>query len=91
VAKAEAPVGAPPKVSRNGRAAATAGPDPEAAAKRAAATIATRIERESVPQEPRPQTKAAAKRERQAAHPRKETASERNLREKRESGRSGGA
>jgi excinuclease ABC subunit A len=59
--------------------------DPEVAAERAAAVIATRIERESAPQEPRPQTKAAAKRERQAAHPRKETASERGLREKRES------
>ena len=62
---------------------------PEAAAARAGATIATRIERESAPQEPRPQTKAAAKRERQAAHPRKETASERNLREQREAGKHG--
>ncbi|MBA4181021.1 MAG: excinuclease ABC subunit UvrA [Anaerolinea sp.] len=62
---------------------------PEAATARAAATIATRIERESAPQEPRPQTKAAAKRERQAAHPRKETASERNLREKREAEKQG--
>ena len=66
-----------------------AGPNPEAAAAAAAATIGTRIERESAPQAPRPQTKAAAKRERQAAHPRKETASERGLREKRESDRSG--
>ena len=64
---------------------------PDAATARAAATIATRIERESAPQQPRPQTKAAAKRERQAAHPRKETASERNLREKRESEKSGSA
>ena len=62
---------------------------PDAATARAAATIATRIERESAPQQPRPQTKAAAKRERQAAHPRKETASERNLREKRESEKKG--
>jgi hypothetical protein len=59
--------------------------DPEAAAAAAAASIGARIERESAPQQPRPQTKAAAKRERQAAHPRKETDSERNLREKRES------
>ncbi|MEO9255203.1 MAG: excinuclease ABC subunit UvrA [Tepidiformaceae bacterium] len=59
--------------------------DPEAAAAAAAVTIGARIDRESAPQLPRPQTKAAAKRERQAAHPRKETDSERNLREKRES------
>lgn len=64
-------------------------PSPEAAAARAAAVIATRIGRESAPREPRPQTKAAAKRERQAANPRKETASERNLREKREAERGG--
>ena len=57
---------------------------PELAAARAAGTIGTRIARESVPQEPRPQTKAAAKRARQLAHPRKETDSERNLRERRE-------
>ena len=68
----------------NGRKATAAGPDPEASAKRAAASIGARIERESTPQEPRPQTKAAAKRARQAANPRKETASERSLREKRE-------
>ncbi len=61
------------------------GPDPERSAAAAAATIARRIERESAPVAPRPQTKAAARRERQAANPRKETASERNLREKRES------
>jgi excinuclease ABC subunit A len=78
--------------SPNGRKAATkaaapAGPNPEESAARAAATIATRISRESAPQEPRPQTKAAAKRERQAANPRKETASERNLRERREQDR----
>ncbi|MBI2766579.1 MAG: excinuclease ABC subunit UvrA [Chloroflexi bacterium] len=50
----------------------------------AAAVVLARIDRESAVPEARPQTKAAAKRERQAAHPRKETASERNLREKRE-------
>ena len=58
----------------------------EAAAEAAAASMAARIERESAPVEPRPQTKAAAKRAKQAANPRKETASERNLREKREAG-----
>jgi hypothetical protein len=52
----------------------------------AAATIGRRIERESAVPEARPQTKAAAKRERQAAHPRKETASERSLREQRAKG-----
>ncbi len=61
--------------------------EPEAAAERAAASIGARIERESTPQQPRPQTKAAAKREKQAAHPRKETASERGLRERREADR----
>ncbi|MEO6397409.1 MAG: excinuclease ABC subunit UvrA [Tepidiformaceae bacterium] len=80
----------PVAAKQNGRVAATVSggepaETPDAATARAAATLATRIERESAPQEPRPQTKAAAKRERQAAHPRKETASERNLREKRES------
>jgi excinuclease ABC subunit A len=72
---------------RNGRAVKAALPapasEPERAAARAASTIGTRIARESAPVEPRPETKAAAKRARQAAHPRKETASERNLREKR--------
>jgi excinuclease ABC subunit A len=81
VALPDAPEVVPAVASRNGRRAE----DPEAAAERAAAVLATRIERESAPQEPRPQTKAAAKRERQAAHPRKETSSERGLREKRES------
>jgi len=52
----------------------------------AAAAVVARIERESAPQEPRPETKAAAKRARQAASPRKETASERSLRERRERG-----
>ncbi|MGI8926054.1 MAG: excinuclease ABC subunit UvrA [Tepidiformaceae bacterium] len=66
------------------RATPAPGASPEAAAAAAAASIASRISRESAPVAPRPQTKAAAKRARQAAHPRKETASERNLREKRE-------
>ncbi|MCC7364508.1 MAG: excinuclease ABC subunit UvrA [Dehalococcoidia bacterium] len=57
--------------------------DPEQAAAAAIATISERIARESVRQEPR-QTKAAEKRARQAANPRKETASERALREHRE-------
>jgi len=58
----------------------------EAATAAAGARIAARITREtSQAGTPRSQTKAAAKRERQAANPRKETASERNLREKRES------
>ena len=82
------PLVEPIVAKRNGRVAVTTievPETPDAATARAAATIATRIERESAPQQPRPQTKAAAKRERQADHPRKETASERNLREKRES------
>ena len=86
------PIAAPIATKRNGRVAATPADtveSPDAATARAAATIATRIERESAPQLPRPQTKAAAKRERQATHPRKETASERNLREKRESEKQG--
>jgi excinuclease ABC subunit A len=58
-------------------------PEPLAAAARAAATIATRIERESAPVEPAPLTKAAQRRARQAANPRKETQSERGLRETR--------
>jgi excinuclease ABC subunit A len=83
----------PSRAARNG---ASPGPavaktkakveDPEASAARAAATIGTRIARESAPQEPRPVTKAAAKRARQAANPRKETDSERNLRERRARG-----
>ena len=55
------------------------------AARRAAATVASRIERESAPEAPRPQTKAAQRRERQAARPRKETASEEALRVRRSS------
>jgi hypothetical protein len=47
--------------------------------------MAERIARESAPAEPRAPTKASQKRARQAAKPRKETASERSLREKRES------
>ncbi len=89
--------GARPTVKRRATAKATNGAhpdavggadtpeDPEQSAARAGATLATRIERESAPQAPRPMTKAAEKRARQAAHPRKETDSERNLREKRES------
>ncbi len=61
------------------------GSAPKAAAATVAASVSARIKRESAPVEPRPQTKAA-KRARQAASPRKETASERGLREKRESG-----
>ncbi len=75
-----------PKGRRSKPVAAVVGSAPEAAAATAAASISARIERESAPVEPRPQTKAAAKRARQAASPRKETASERGLREKRESG-----
>ncbi|HEX6030460.1 MAG TPA: excinuclease ABC subunit UvrA [Tepidiformaceae bacterium] len=82
-----APVAAEVKVAtrgRNGASEAVAGgPAPEESAARAAASIAARIERESAPQPERPPTKAAEKRARQAAKPRKETASERALREKR--------
>ncbi len=56
----------------------------EEAAAAAAASIGKRISRESAPAPERPQTKAAQKRARQAASPRKETASEQNLRETRE-------
>jgi excinuclease ABC subunit A len=56
----------------------------EAAAAAAAATMGARISRESAPMQERPKTKAAEKRERQAAHPRKETASEKDLRETRQ-------
>ncbi len=56
----------------------------EEAAAAAAATMGERISRESAPVAERPQTKAAQKRARQAANPRKETASERDLRETRE-------
>jgi excinuclease ABC subunit A len=61
---------------------AVAGPNPEESAARAAASISARIERETTPIE-RPVSKAAEKRARQAAKPRKETASERDLRERR--------
>ncbi len=61
----------------------------EAAADAAAATMGERIARESSPMVERPKTKAALKRERQAAHPRKETSSERDLRETRERGAQG--
>jgi len=57
----------------------------EQGAARGAAALAGRIERESAPVQEMPETKAAAKRRRQADRPRKETASERGLREKRES------
>jgi excinuclease ABC subunit A len=59
------------------------GPNPEDSAARAAALIGARLERETTPIE-RPVSKAAEKRARQAANPRKETASERDLRERRE-------
>ncbi|MBK7726453.1 MAG: excinuclease ABC subunit UvrA [Dehalococcoidia bacterium] len=60
----------------------------EEAAAAAAATLGERISRESAPVAERPKTKAAEKRERQAAHPRKETASEKDLRETRERAKS---
>ena len=53
----------------------------------AASRIDDRIAREAAPQPERPETKAAAKRRRQAENPRKETASERDLRETREARR----
>jgi hypothetical protein len=64
----------------------SAAPSPqEAAATAAGVRIGLRAERESAGANvPRPITKAAEKRARQAAHPRKETDSERNLRERRE-------
>ena len=59
----------------------------EASSSKAAANIGARIERESSGANlPRAKTKAAEKRERQAANPRKETASERSLRERRSRG-----
>jgi len=54
------------------------------AASEAAARIGTRIAREATPAPEPVETKAAAKRRRQAERPRKETASERSLRETRE-------
>jgi excinuclease ABC subunit A len=60
----------------------------EVAADAAAAQIGARLQREkSAAGIERPMTKAAEKRARQAARPRKETASERNLREHREANR----
>jgi len=50
--------------------------------------MSARIGRESTILPERPKTKAALKRERQAAHPRKETSSEKDLRETRERGKS---
>ncbi|MEX2080251.1 MAG: excinuclease ABC subunit UvrA [Dehalococcoidia bacterium] len=73
-----------PKPSRNGRAKkAEVLTAPEVSAASAAERIGARIARETAGQGPRPMTKAAEKRARQAANPRKETASERNLREHR--------
>jgi hypothetical protein len=46
--------------------------------------MGARVSRESAPVQERPKTKAAEKRERQAANPRKETASEKDLRETRQ-------
>jgi len=85
-------------VSKNGRKPATRMPATRAAAQAnsngavaneeaaaaAAATIGERITRESSIAPERPKTKAAMKRERQATKPRKETASEKDLRETRE-------
>jgi excinuclease ABC subunit A len=85
ILEAAGTVGAAPKrrrraaVSVNGK-----GSETEATAAAAAGRIGDRLAREKASSGPRPQTKAAAKRERQAAKPRKETASERNLRETRE-------
>ena len=71
----------PLRPANNGR---TPSPQ-EAAATAAGERIGLRAERESASgNTPRPITKAAEKRARQAAHPRKETDSERNLRERRE-------
>jgi excinuclease ABC subunit A len=70
--------------ARSTVAAAPGTPNPESAAARAGAAIADRIARESAPPVARPETKASQKRARQAANPRKETSSERSLREKRE-------
>ncbi len=76
-------VTAPSPNGRKARKMRAASP-PELAAATAGASLATRIERESAAPPVLPETKAAAKRARQAASPRKETASERGLREKRE-------
>jgi excinuclease ABC subunit A len=79
---APAPESKPP--SSRVRATANGARGNEEAAAAAAATMGERISRESAPVAERPQTKAAQKRARQAANPRKETASERDLRETRE-------
>jgi excinuclease ABC subunit A len=84
------PGGAAPSANgRSGGRANVAGVGPGAAgneAKAAAAAdrIDARITREATPEPQRPETKAAARRRRQAESPRKETASERDLRETRE-------
>jgi hypothetical protein len=77
---------APPRPRSRERGPGGEGPSPEEAAATAAGVrIGLRAERESAgANTPRPITKAAEKRARQAAHPRKETDSERNLRERRE-------
>ncbi|MBE7517708.1 MAG: excinuclease ABC subunit UvrA [Thermoflexaceae bacterium] len=82
---ARAPVGAAMRASSpNGKNAPGTTP-PELAAAAAGAALASRIVRESAAPPSLPETKAAARRARQAATPRKETASERGLREKRQS------
>ncbi len=68
---------------RNGLGSSDAVVEAVSIASRAAQTIGKRIARESAPEPDRPMTRAAEKRARQAARPRKETASERGLREKR--------
>ncbi|MEX0784674.1 MAG: excinuclease ABC subunit UvrA, partial [Dehalococcoidia bacterium] len=78
-----APVAASPNGRHSQPAERAAGPNPEESAARAAALIGARLERETTPIE-RPVSKAAEKRARQAAKPRKETASEKDLRERRE-------
>ncbi|MGD9932194.1 MAG: excinuclease ABC subunit UvrA [Dehalococcoidia bacterium] len=69
--------------ARNGLGSSKAVVEAVSVASKAAATIGERIARESAPMPERPMTKAAEKRARQAARPRKETASEKGLREKR--------
>lgn len=86
------PLAAPPVLS-GGRARGTekvvvAGVSSiEEKAAAAASRINARIAREATPEPERPETKAAARRRRQAENPRKETASERDLRETREARR----
>ncbi|MGE3073799.1 MAG: excinuclease ABC subunit UvrA [Dehalococcoidia bacterium] len=76
-----------PASKTRGRATGAKGIEESASA--AAASIGERITRESAPAPTRGKTKAAIKRERQAANPRKETASEKNLRETRERAKPG--